>query len=371
MAMSLFRIKKHIIPASHIREFPRATIAAKGNPPSLKLAVNQYIPRSAHPPSPGDLTLICCHANGFHKELYEAFFDELLPLYEKSGLRIRSIWAPDAAHQGESGVINEGVLGDDPSWNDLSRDIIHMVNILRDEMPAPIIGMGHSYGGHAVARASLMHPSLFTSLVLIDPVIEEHKSFPAGLFAVRSSVKRRDIWPSREEVEKYFRSKPFYKSWDSRVLDAHIKHGIRDLPTATYPDATGVTLTTTKHQEVFTFLRPVPGDPITFDRPEPTATFRSLNLLKPPVLYIVGGKSPICSPPVNERKMERTPDAEIVTVAEADHLVPMEYPKETAEAAVQFLIRKVNKWGKESEKIQETPIQALISDDFLKGLSKL
>lgn len=33
--------------------------------------------------------------------------------YGKKGLNIRSIWAADPAHQGESGIINEGRVGID------------------------------------------------------------------------------------------------------------------------------------------------------------------------------------------------------------------------------------------------------------------
>lgn len=131
--MSLFNIIPHTISASHIREYPRGSTSAAINPPQLKIIVNQYIPRShlLSPPSPGDLTIIFCHANGFHKvnshsanlhlnaninrpqELYEPFFDDLLSRYESSGLRIRSIWAPDAVHQGASGILNESFLGDE------------------------------------------------------------------------------------------------------------------------------------------------------------------------------------------------------------------------------------------------------------------
>lgn len=32
------------------------------------------------------------------------------------------------------------------NWYDHSRDLLHMVNHFRDEMPRPIIGVGHSMG---------------------------------------------------------------------------------------------------------------------------------------------------------------------------------------------------------------------------------
>ena len=53
----------------------------------------------------------------------------------------------DVSHQGESGVLNEGLLGNDPGWFDHSRDLLHLINLKRDQMPRPIMGIGHSMGG--------------------------------------------------------------------------------------------------------------------------------------------------------------------------------------------------------------------------------
>lgn len=33
------------------------------------------------------------------------------------------------------------------SWLDHSRDLLHFINLKRDEMPRPIVGIGHSFGG--------------------------------------------------------------------------------------------------------------------------------------------------------------------------------------------------------------------------------
>lgn len=32
------------------------------------------------------------------------------------------------------------------NWYDHSRDLLHMVNVFRDEMSRPLIGVGHSMG---------------------------------------------------------------------------------------------------------------------------------------------------------------------------------------------------------------------------------
>lgn len=49
----------------------------------------------------------------FAQELYEPLWEELLARSKANGFRIRSIWMADVAHQGQSGVLNEHLLGND------------------------------------------------------------------------------------------------------------------------------------------------------------------------------------------------------------------------------------------------------------------
>ncbi|CAZ80266.1 unnamed protein product [Tuber melanosporum] len=330
--MSHFHISTHVLSASHLREFPRGTVSAI-NPPQLKLVVNQYTPRSSAgtPAQSGNVTIIFCHANGVHKELYEPFFDHLLVEYEKSGLRIASIWAPDAAHQGASGVLNEEVLGDDPCWNDVCRDVLHMVNQRPRDFPPPIIGIGHSFGGQAIARISFIHPSLFTSILLLDPIIEENAKPPNPHPSVLSA-KRQDVWPSMAEAEKYVRSRTFYKTWDPRVLEIYLAIGFRPLPTPIYPDKAGVTLTTTKHQEVYTFIRHDKSfqNSAQLGREEPDATSRLMSLVTPPLMYLVGENSPTWTPD-RVKRMQLAPGATLEIVEKGYHLFPLELPAKSGE----------------------------------------
>ncbi|KAH8429288.1 uncharacterized protein LDX57_006955 [Aspergillus melleus] len=82
------------------------------------------------------------------------------------------------------------------------------------------------------------------------------------------STYRRDLWPSRQATAESFTRSSFHQAGDPRVLEKWIQHGLRELPTALYPLSKNelntlngkrylVTLTTTPHQEVLTFSRPV------------------------------------------------------------------------------------------------------------------
>ena len=172
--------------------------------------------------------------------------------------------------------------------------------------------------------------------------------------------------PSREEASSKFSSSKFFQSWDPRVLEKWVEYGLRDLPTALYPDrgdekVAPVTLATPKAQEVFSYLRPMyygtsstaaeldraaygdihPEDVeegYPFYRPEPAQIFRRLPELKPPVLHIFGRHSELATPDLRRKKMESTgmgvggsggqAEGRVKEVVlDCGHLVPMEKVK--------------------------------------------
>lgn len=143
--MASFRVVEHKVPCQYIREYPQALSDEQED--TLYLAVKQYIPLDNLQPQRHDVTIIAAPGNAFPKELYEPLWEDLLRVARSRNVRIRSIWMPDAANQGASGVLNEDRLGDEPSLADYARDILHLINVKRDEMPRPIIGIGHSMGG--------------------------------------------------------------------------------------------------------------------------------------------------------------------------------------------------------------------------------
>ncbi|KAK0659977.1 Abhydrolase domain-containing protein mpaH [Lasiodiplodia hormozganensis] len=411
-----FHVKEHVLPCQHIRSHARST--AHSQEDLLHLAVKQYIPIDNPNPKPGDVTIIGAHANGFPKELYEPLWEEILQRSRSAGFSIRSIWIADVAHQGASGVLNEHKLGNDPSWFDHPRDLLHMVNTFRDEMIRPIVGVGHSLGGNNLINLSLLHPRLLETLILLDPVVQRRPSKEGNQDPAAASARRRDYWPSREAAAEAFGKNKFYQAWDPRVLDLWVKHGLRDLPTAIYPtppepatpvpataggaekaSTPGVTLATTKHQEVFTFLRPsfdsladpqidpefpeasahnrnrhyypdfspetvVPNS--SFYRAEPVITFHMLPFLRPSVLYIFGETSDLSAPEFRADKMKVTgvgiggsggaPEGRVaeITLPGVGHLIPMEAVGKTADHCTNWLSTEVRSWReKEEEERQE------------------
>lgn len=72
MSTDYFRIDEHVIEASHIRSFPRATATTQEE--VFELSVKQYTPLK-YTPKPGDVTIIAAHANGFPKVRKPPFSD--------------------------------------------------------------------------------------------------------------------------------------------------------------------------------------------------------------------------------------------------------------------------------------------------------
>ncbi|KAG5984274.1 hypothetical protein E4U55_005432 [Claviceps digitariae] len=392
--MSEFTVTEHVINGAHIREYARATADDQNTP--LKLHIKQYTPKDNPSPRKGDVTIIGSHGNGFPKELYEPLWDSLHQHLAKQGIRIRDVWIADCAWQGQSGVLNQqdGVLGNDPGWFDYSRDMIHMANTFR--MPRPLVAIGHSFGANALTHAALLHPRLFHTMVLLDAVIV-HSPATNGTVHASASSRRRDAWPSRDTAAASFRNSPFYRSWDPRVLDLWIQHGLRAAQPhppdpATDPDRDPdpqgqekVTLTTSKHQEVFTFLRPSwpafdpsgqtilhpqhiqdmsttpptlpPALSYPFYRPEPILTYDHLPHLRPSVLFLNGASSTVVSehqaairasitgtarggsggPPTNRVRN--------VTHPQYGHLLPFEDPDYCAQQACSFLAAELAIWA--------------------------
>lgn len=348
------------------------------------------------------------------QELYEPLWEDLLHAFRQNGLNIRAIWMADIAWQGASGVLNEGRLGNDPSWLDHARDLLHLTNLFRAQMPRPLVGVGHSFGGNIITNVSLMHPRLFSALVMIDPVLTQgHGLGPLyGFGTMRASSGRRDVWPSRAEAERGIRKNKFYSTWDPRAVDRLIQFGFRDCPTALHPNLKGgeVTLTSTKHMECLTYYRPThqgPQDPATgaktmdrslipdatddvdnypnfpFYQPPTPTTARKLPELRPGVLWVAGEDSVVCTPEVRREKMEMTGygvggsggakagRVKELVVSGTGHLVAMEKPQAVAKGATEFVRGEWERWRREEDEYRrwvestDERTKAMMDDDFV------
>ncbi|KAI5245960.1 hypothetical protein E4T42_06580 [Aureobasidium subglaciale] len=278
MSLSTFSIKEHTLPCSYIREYPLAT--ADDQEDTLYLAIKQYTPLDNLTPQKGDVTIIAAHANGFPKELYEPLWDEMYSRMRASGIKIRSIWISDVAHQGQSSVLNEDKLGNDRA--DVSGSTISPDS--KTEVPVTLKTTKH----------------------------QEVMTFMRGNFVT---------------------------------------------PLNPAPDTAPNPLT---HPDVDTVLPPVTP----FYRAESFHIFKQLPYLRPSVLYIFGTESDLSAPRLIADKLEVTgvgvggsggvakERVKEFTMQGGGHLMPMERVGETADQCSGWLLQELKRWKDEYIQIE-------------------
>ncbi|EAU84154.1 hypothetical protein CC1G_08695 [Coprinopsis cinerea okayama7 len=252
---------RHIQRMKEELRFERGPLRTDGYPKVLWNCINRYSRKGLNPEQETGLTLFFAHANGFPKEIWEPTIAKLLSL--PSSNSIDEIWTWESVQHGDPALINRNSISKYFDWQDNTRDI---VNFLTNFLPARssarslplhlkripeteslhrrdhgflnrrIMVVGHSYGGCTSTLAVENFPKLFSSLVLIDPVMP--KPFPTAEVAriahektdalLTGSLARRDVWSSREEALASFLKNPFFQAWHIDVLKVYVEAGLYD-----------------------------------------------------------------------------------------------------------------------------------------------
>lgn len=250
--------------------------------------------------------------------------------------------------------------------------------------------------GSGSVNLAYIHPRLFTSLILLDPIIQLNPplmglgSDPPGL--LNFTVHANDVFPNLEAAAAHLARSPEFKRFDPRVSALMLKHGFRHLPTLLHPESPKgsdasdmpVTFTSTKHQNAWSQLRenfnardhegrlrtdrrdthadldPLAGF-IPFYRPEPRSTWYRLPTLRPDALFLLAGKIFISVDELREGiKVAGTgvgggggaAQGKIVedTVQNFGHLFPFEAPDATADKIACYLEGAMSRFREAEEK---------------------
>jgi lipase len=165
-------------------------------------------------PGSGQQVLLV-HAAGFHSRCWDQVVANL-PDFD--------CWAIDMRGHGLSSK-------PDPPywWRQFGEDIKSVTDLLTLDFD---IAVGHSMGGHAVAYAVALNPSLAKSLVLIDPIIARRDLYTKVEEKAEHhpAERRKNHWQSFEEMFKECQDKVPFDSWDESVLRDYCQHGL--LPTS-------------------------------------------------------------------------------------------------------------------------------------------
>ncbi|GBE82655.1 alpha/beta-hydrolase [Sparassis crispa] len=328
----------------------------------LWVCVNRYVRKGLKSDSNG-VTLFFAHANGFPKEIWEPALQHLVAAGQVPGTTytIDEIWTWEAVNHGDSALVNGENLGWAYDWQDNTRDILQFMLSYLPSSASPsalpihlerlpdhvsdvrkvhgfdertMVVVGHSLGGCTTSLAALNCPRLFSSLVLIDPVIFDPSPSDFKIETQRISntvlgtLQRRDRWPSRQDAREKFAAVPFFAAWDPAVLDMYVESGLRDDP------ATGdVVLKMPSIQEAVVFNDISTGFEVwdVLDELDERVELR----------FLFPDKLPPITFQMRERLTWRRPtNSSNIIFRNAGHLIAQEIPAEMAQDLHNFLQRK-------------------------------
>lgn len=162
------------------------------------------------------------HATGFVPGVYSPLLSRLSQTCRLSTLGCRATW-PGA------GVPPKGR----DYWEGYADELIVFIE---QECQAPVIGMGHSMGATCTVVAASKRPDLFKALVLIEPAMVSRplarliRHTPKALMSMKepakSTLKKADTWPSRDDFLAHCRQLRLYKRFGEEALQAMAQHGV-------------------------------------------------------------------------------------------------------------------------------------------------
>lgn len=204
----------------------------------------------------------------------------------------------------------------EPDWNRMAEQVAASV---RRRSSEPVVGIGHSLGGVVTLLAAAQYPTLFSRLILIDPVIysTEVLAFQAmmkatGLWQKRAFIRRVQArqahWPDREAAMASLRRKGLYRDWCDDALTAFVSHGMKQQPD------NSLRLACDPHTEAAIFAS------------RPRRLWSSVNQLRCPVDILVADASyPFIRRAV--KRAERLNHRVRGTMVSGSHCVAMENPE--------------------------------------------
>ncbi|KAG1872917.1 Alpha/beta hydrolase family-domain-containing protein [Suillus subalutaceus] len=271
---------------------------------------------------------------------------------------IDEIWSWESVQHGDSALLNRHNLSGSSDWTDNARDITNfLINYMPEEVETSslpiqlnrvpvsigesreksgfssrtLVVAGHSFGGCSVTLAALHFPALFSSIILVDAVIDTYQGPMWELMQafVGATLIRRDQWPSREDALRSFKSSPLFSAWHPDVLRLYVDFGL-------YEDESGcVRLKMPPVHEALVLANPRA-------RREAWELMEKLDE-KIELLWILPGKDILdmsISEVIKQRPWRRPANSSNIIFKSTGHLIPQESPEELARVMADFLHRK-------------------------------
>lgn len=260
-------------------------------------------------------TLHWAHATGFHGRTYAPMLDVLAEHC--------NVMAWDMRGHGASA--RAGVLDGFRGWPTYYDDLCALV----ESHDGPIWLAGHSIGATASIMAASRFPERVQGLMLAEPVILDRwqglqlrltkllrRTHRIGLAA--GAARRRPRFASRMEAIASYRGRGCFRSWPASWLDAYVEFGFVD-------EEAGVRLACAPEWESATFAHTEHN------------AWSGIRKLRCPVIAFGASHASTFAPAGRLRLQCLLPAAEVTTVANSSHFLPMEYPQLVVDAVVRQL----------------------------------
>ncbi|KAJ7350779.1 Alpha/beta hydrolase fold-1 [Mycena albidolilacea] len=181
------------------------------------------------------------HGSGMHKEQWEPILEKLFALQsEKSTFyRIREAWLFDWQNHGESAVLNEEALKDDPKSAPLDLWGRSIAQFLMSGLVSGhrFVGIGYSLGAVGILLSTRGFDKCpYEGIILVEPCMTDEDTWATNrdelhtaFTILHNAIKhRRNVWASKREAHQYFLSRSPWNAWDPRIVALYVEHALKD-----------------------------------------------------------------------------------------------------------------------------------------------
>jgi pimeloyl-ACP methyl ester carboxylesterase len=179
------------------------------------------------------------------------------------------------------------------------------------------IGVGHSLGGYAMALAAAIELSAFSSLLLVDPVIQMPDRYDGHAKAVDFIARRRARWKSVEEMVERFSLRAPFSTWKREILHDYCEFGL-------LPDGDEFVLACPPEIEATIYERSNWPDA---DISAELSTIQIDTTIMRSGKLMTREKFDLSASATDPNLASRMPNAKDIYLPECSHFIPMEHPK--------------------------------------------
>jgi pimeloyl-ACP methyl ester carboxylesterase len=274
-----------------------------------------------------DKAIYFCHGNSMSAGTY-------LPFLHKVADKGFKIFAPNLRGHGFSTKDKTQHI---KNWDIFIKDVeVFLTAITKPTVSnqkslakPPLIGMGHSLGGFLIYAAAALYPGLFSTIILLDPIILPPKivllsalarfTGLAGKLPLPKTTRNKKFqFASKKEALTHYSGKGMFRSWLPEFVEAYVE-------TAIAQDSDEDTVSLCCHPEFEAMVY----------ESLPLNTWRFAGQINVPVLLVRGGTSDMFVHKTGKRLSRMIMDCRLITLEGLSHFMMMEDPNRVI-AAIDF-----------------------------------